>query len=205
MSGWRLWCGCLLILSLTSCGDNTSSTVSPTANPTAAVPESLTSSPLVASTIPTAKPQISPAASSKPALETTKIKISPTIAPSKSVANASIAPVVIESSESSLDNNSSASSMVVSKASLAALQGIVDTTKTAIEEGKLDEAKTEFAKFEDSWQTVEDGIRSKSADTYKAIEEGVKLVNSGISGKQAKSSLLASLQKLSKNIENAGN
>jgi electron transfer flavoprotein alpha/beta subunit len=85
-----------------------------------------------------------------------------------------------------------------------ALQGVVGATKKAIEAGKLDVAKTEFAKFETSWKTVEDGVKSKSADTYKAIEDGMESIDKGIASKQGKDALLASLQKLSQNIDKAG-
>jgi soluble cytochrome b562 len=84
-----------------------------------------------------------------------------------------------------------------------ALQGTIGSTKKAIEAGKLDVAKTEFAKFENSWKTVEDGVKSKSGETYRAIEDGVKSVESGIGSKQGKAALLASLQKLSQSIEKA--
>jgi hypothetical protein len=84
-----------------------------------------------------------------------------------------------------------------------ALEGVVSLTKKAIEAGKLDVAKTEFAKFEDSWKSVEDGIKSKSPETYRAIEDGVKSINKGINSKQSKDLLLASLEKLGQTIERA--
>ncbi len=84
-----------------------------------------------------------------------------------------------------------------------ALQETIGSTKKAVEAGKLDAAKTEFAKFEDSWKTVEDGVKSKSGETYRAIEDGVKSVESGIDSKQGKTALLASLQKLSQSIDRA--
>jgi hypothetical protein len=84
-----------------------------------------------------------------------------------------------------------------------ALQGVIGATKQAIESGKLDVAKTEFAKFEASWNTVEDGVKSKSPDSYKAIENGVQSVETGIGSKQAKETLLASLQKLSQSVDQA--
>jgi hypothetical protein len=199
MNKFQILWGSLLVLSLTSCGDNTASTVSPTGSPATGA-ESMTSSPMVESTAPQPSTKTSTAPAS--AVVPSKTSSSPPVSP-KSIPSVSTAPVATESEASSLDGGNSG--MVVSKASLAALKGIVDTTKTAIEEGKLDEAKTEFAKFEDSWQTVEDGIRSKSADTYRAIEDGVKSVNSGIGSKQAKAILLASLQKLSDKLDSASN
>ena len=84
-----------------------------------------------------------------------------------------------------------------------ALQGVIGATKQAIESGKVDVAKTEFAKFEASWKTVEDGVKTKSPDSYKAIEDGVQSVETGISSKKSKEVLIASLQKLSQSIDRA--
>jgi hypothetical protein len=83
------------------------------------------------------------------------------------------------------------------------LQGVIGATKKAIESGKLDVAKTEFAKFEASWKTVEDGVKTKSPESYKAIEDGVESVEKGIGSKQSKEALTASLQKLSQSIDRA--
>ncbi len=89
-------------------------------------------------------------------------------------------------------------------AGFKALQGVVSATKTAVEAGKLDAAKTEMSKFEASWKTVEDGVKSKAPDVYKEIEAGVELIETGITKKQPKEALLASLQKLSQSIDKAG-
>jgi hypothetical protein len=88
-------------------------------------------------------------------------------------------------------------------AGFTALQGVIGATKQAIESGKLDVAKTEFAKFEASWKTVEDGVKTKSPESYRAIEDGVESVEKGISSKQSKEALTANLQKLSQNIDRA--
>ncbi len=88
-------------------------------------------------------------------------------------------------------------------AGFTALQRVVGATTTAIESGKFDVAKTEFAKFEASWKTVEDGVKAKAPDTYQAIEDGVESINSGIEKKQAKDTLISSLQKLSQSIDKA--
>ena len=84
-----------------------------------------------------------------------------------------------------------------------ALQQVIGSTRQAIESGKLDVAKTEFAKFEASWKTVEDGVKAKSPDSYKAIEDGVQSVETGITNKQDKTAVLAYLQKLSQNVDRA--
>jgi hypothetical protein len=85
----------------------------------------------------------------------------------------------------------------------AAMQVVIKSTKKAIETAKLNAAKTEFDKFEDSWKTVEDGVKSKSPDAYKAIEDGVQSIQAGIARKQGKDALLANLQKLSQTIDRA--
>ena len=84
-----------------------------------------------------------------------------------------------------------------------ALQGVIGATKQAIESGKVDVAKTEFAKFEASWKTVEDGVKTKSPESYKAIEDGVQSVETGINSKKSKEALIASLQQLSQSVDKA--
>ncbi|WP_157259930.1 DUF4363 domain-containing protein [Chamaesiphon minutus] len=103
--------------------------------------------------------------------------------------------------ENSIATTKAVTSAPQNKASgFTALLEVIGSTEKAIEAGKLDGAKIEFAKFENSWKTVEDGVKSKSADTYKAIENEVGLVNSGIASKQSKNILLANLQKLKQSI-----
>jgi hypothetical protein len=88
-------------------------------------------------------------------------------------------------------------------AGFVALQSVVTATKTAVAAGKLDVAKTEIAKFESAWKPVEDGVKAKSPENYKAIESGVEEIETGITKKQAKDALMASLQKLSQNVDKA--
>ena len=88
-------------------------------------------------------------------------------------------------------------------AGFTALQKVVGATRAAIESGKVDVAKTEFAKFEASWKTVEDGVKTKSPESYKAIEDGIQSVEIGISTKKSKEVLIASLQKLSQSVDRA--
>jgi hypothetical protein len=88
-------------------------------------------------------------------------------------------------------------------AGFTALQGVVSATKTAVEAGKLDAAKTEIAKFEAAWKPVEDGVKAKSPENYKAIEASVEEIETGITKKQPKAALLASLQKLSQTVDKA--
>ncbi len=98
----------------------------------------------------------------------------------------------------------SASSTTSTKSSgFTALQQVIGSTRQAVESGKLDAATTEFDKFEAAWKTVEDGVKAKSPSSYKAIEDGVDSVKTGITNKQDKTAVLASLQKLSQNVDRA--
>jgi hypothetical protein len=85
--------------------------------------------------------------------------------------------------------------------SLNDLQIKIGSTKKAIVTGKLAEAKTEFAAIETAWKTIESGVMSKSPDRYKAIESGIKSVSSDLASNRDKNILLASLEKLSQNID----
>lgn len=81
------------------------------------------------------------------------------------------------------------------------LKDVTEKTTTAIKSGKLDEAKANFGKFEDSWKTVEDGVKAKSAKTYDAVEESLDTVNGELKNKQPdKAKMLAALQSLSQTI-----
>jgi hypothetical protein len=84
---------------------------------------------------------------------------------------------------------------------LTDLQVMLSSTKKAIVAGKLAEAKTEFTAFETTWKTIESDVMSKSPDRHKAIEDGVKSVESGINSNLGKDALLASVEKLSQNID----
>jgi hypothetical protein len=82
-----------------------------------------------------------------------------------------------------------------------ALQGVTDKTAAAVKSDKFDQAKTEFGQFETSWKTVEDGVKTKSSDTYKKIEEGLDTVNGELKNKQPdKAKVITALQSLSKEI-----
>jgi predicted small lipoprotein YifL len=83
-----------------------------------------------------------------------------------------------------------------------ALQGVVTKTTAAVEGGNFEQAEMEFGKFEDSWKTVEDGIKAKSSQTYDAIEESMDGVNGGIKSKN-KEQVMKALQSLAKSIATA--
>lgn len=76
---------------------------------------------------------------------------------------------------------------------------VVANTKAAVDKGDFAAAKTEFAAFEGHWSKVEDGVKTKSADTYKAIEDSMDNVSIALkSGDKAKA--LTALQTLGKDL-----
>jgi hypothetical protein len=86
-------------------------------------------------------------------------------------------------------------------AGFVALQSVTAKTTTAVTAGKFDQAKTEFEKFEDSWKTVEDGVKVKSSKTYTAVEDGLDAMNGELKNKQPdKAKMLAALKSLNQSI-----
>ncbi len=83
------------------------------------------------------------------------------------------------------------------------LLAVVSTTKASVEAGDYAKAKTEFAKFEDNWKPIEDGIKAKSSDGYTAIEDSLDKTNGELNGSQPnKDKVLADLQVMETNINN---
>jgi hypothetical protein len=88
-------------------------------------------------------------------------------------------------------------------AGFASLNTVVSKTRTAVTAGDFEQGKTEFGKFEDSWKTVEDGVRAKAGGTYYgAIEKAAGTVNTGLKGKDA-AATLAGLKTLNENLATA--
>ena len=79
------------------------------------------------------------------------------------------------------------------------MKNVISSTKIAIEAANFDKAKTDFAKFEDSWKTVEDGVKKTAPTKYSAIEEGMEAINKGIKEKN-KNSTIAALDSPSENV-----
>jgi hypothetical protein len=89
-------------------------------------------------------------------------------------------------------------------AGFGALQSVTEKTMTAVTAGKFDQAKTEFEKFEDSWKTVEDGVKAKSSQTYTAVEDGLDTMNGELKNKQPdKAKMLTALKSLTQSIATA--
>jgi hypothetical protein len=83
-----------------------------------------------------------------------------------------------------------------------ALQEVVTKTTAAVEGGNFEQAGVEFGNFENSWKTVEDGIKAKSPQTYDAIEKSMDDINSGIKDKN-KEQVMKALQLLTQSVATA--
>ncbi len=93
---------------------------------------------------------------------------------------------------------------LASSAGYPGLIGVVSSTKTAVEAGDFTRAKTEFAKFEDNWKPVEDGIKAKSSNSYEAIETSLDTVNAEFKGAAPnKEKVLAALNSMETDINKA--
>jgi hypothetical protein len=88
------------------------------------------------------------------------------------------------------------------KSDLNSLQKVVLDTTNAVDAKNFDQAKEEFEHFEEYWSKIEDGVKDKSADTYKQVEDAADTVSVGLkvsSPDQAK--LLDALRSLSTTLE----
>ena len=88
------------------------------------------------------------------------------------------------------------------KATFANMKAIVAKTTKAVNAGNFAKAQEEFKDFDDgNWMHVEDGVKAKSANTYKQVEDNLDSVNNGIkAAKPDKAKVLAALQSLSKTL-----
>ncbi|MBA2750077.1 MAG: DUF4363 domain-containing protein [Tatlockia sp.] len=106
-----------------------------------------------------------------------------------------------ETTQSSPEANSAAPVATTSTAGYAELLAVVTGTKTSVEAGDYAKAKTEFAKFEDNWKPVENGIKVKSGDSYKAIEDSLDTINAEFKGSTPnKDKVLTALQSMETTI-----
>lgn len=97
--------------------------------------------------------------------------------------------------------NISSSGGTAAQEGYKSLLGIVSNTKAAVEAGDFTKAKAEFNNFEKNWKQVEDGVKVKSPDSYKNIEDSLNRVNREFRGSQLnKQNVLAALQSLGETI-----
>jgi len=91
---------------------------------------------------------------------------------------------------------------VDAKAGFASLQEVTSSVQKSVAAGKFDEAKKEFEKFEPAWGQVEDGVKAKSADSYKQIEEAADKVSDSLkAAKPDKAKTTAAVDALSKSLD----
>ncbi len=103
--------------------------------------------------------------------------------------------------ESNASPVATTTSSSASPAGYPGLLAVVSTTKASVEAGDYTKPKAEFAKFEDNWKPVEDGIKAKSKDSYNAIEDNLDQVNGEFKGSQpSKGKVLAALQSMETTI-----
>ena len=76
---------------------------------------------------------------------------------------------------------------------------VVTRTKAAIVKGDFATAELELSKFEGYWKTVEEGIKAKTPQVYRAIEDSLDNVEKSVKSKN-KEQALAALQVLTDSI-----
>ncbi|MCU0569959.1 MAG: DUF4363 family protein [Oculatellaceae cyanobacterium Prado106] len=79
------------------------------------------------------------------------------------------------------------------------LTDVVTQTQVAVNAGDFPKAQAEFAKFEGFWSRVEDSVKAKSPDAYRAIEDSMTSVMNGLKSSQ-KDQALAALKTLGDSI-----
>ncbi len=81
------------------------------------------------------------------------------------------------------------------------LINVVSNTQKSVEAGNFAQAKQEFAKFEDNWKVVEDGVKAKSPDGYKKIEANADAIDLELKGSTPnKDKAIAALKSMSENV-----
>ena len=94
------------------------------------------------------------------------------------------------------------SSVKTAAPGFVALQAVILKTKGSVEKGDFEQAKTEFGKFENSWKTVEDGVKTKAPKVYGTIEEGMDRTSEAIKSKN-KAKALTALESLKTSVSSA--
>lgn len=87
------------------------------------------------------------------------------------------------------------------KAQFTGMQAVITDTKAAINAGDVAKAQAAFAGFESYWEQAEDGVKAKSAETYKAIEDDMDTITIGLKVTNPdKAKVVIALQSLSKKL-----
>ncbi|MFM7450560.1 MAG: hypothetical protein ACKO24_18410 [Leptolyngbyaceae cyanobacterium] len=88
-----------------------------------------------------------------------------------------------------------------SKAQFTGMQTVITDTQAALNGGDVAKAQATFAGFESYWEQVEDGVKAKSAETYKEIEDDMDTIAIGLKGTNPdKVKVVTALQSLSKKL-----
>lgn len=106
-------------------------------------------------------------------------------------------PAIIKTTETKTESNTGVSNTsetsepsVISKTpdsqkdDFSPLMSVVSGTKTAVTSKNFEQAEKEFEKFETVWSKVENGVRTKSATTYRQIEDAETEVKTAIKAKE---------------------
>lgn len=125
----------------------------------------------------------SPAATSSPATTTTTSEASPS--PDSSMGKTA---------------SNSATGQTASKGFDGLLE-VVSNTKADVQAGDFTKAQNDFNNFETYWSQVEDGVKTKSSESYDAVESSMDKISGELSSNQPnKDKALTELQNLEKTI-----
>lgn len=81
------------------------------------------------------------------------------------------------------------------------MKTVVANTTREVEANNFAKAQKEFGGFEEYWEKVEDGVKAKSAETYKEIENDMDNITNGLRVPSPnKTKVIADLQSLSKTL-----
>ncbi len=87
------------------------------------------------------------------------------------------------------------------KAQFTGMQTVINDAKAAINAGDVAKAQAAFAGFESYWEQAEDGVKAKSAETYKAIEDDMDTITIGLKVANPDNvKVVTALQSLSKKL-----
>ena len=92
------------------------------------------------------------------------------------------------------------------KSQFTGMQTVITDTMAAMNAADVAKARETFAGFEPYWEQVEDGVKAKSAETYKAIEDDMDAIVIGLKVTSPdKVKVATALQSLSKKLADYGN
>ncbi|PZD72591.1 hypothetical protein C1752_03427 [Acaryochloris thomasi RCC1774] len=85
---------------------------------------------------------------------------------------------------------------------LVAMKEALTQTNTAVESSDFSSAKDSFGEARQTWYKFGGSVKEKSADTYQAMDQGVKTVNTALNqAEPAQASILSDLSSLSSELD----